>query len=148
MITYYDSDYDLLLCKCIYRLLFQLFCIYIYLDLHLHFSSSLYIPPHSLCSSGLFCALLLSSAISCTLLRPSWPFCALLHSSVLLYPLSHSAVLFHAHLPSSVLFCAVFYFSALFCTPPLARVDFEIKVKWIAHSIVHFDQWNKQISKM
>ena len=32
--------------------------------------------------------------------------------------------------------------------PPLARADFEIKVKRIAHSIVHFDQWNKLISKM
>ena len=31
---------------------------------------------------------------------------------------------------------------------PLARADFEIKVKRIAHSIVHFDQWNKLISKM
>ena len=28
---------------------------------------------------------------------------------------------------------------------PLARADFEIKVKRIAHSIVHFDQWNKLI---
>ena len=33
-------------------------------------------------------------------------------------------------------------------TAPLARADFEIKVKRIAHSIVHFDQWNKLISKM
>ena len=31
---------------------------------------------------------------------------------------------------------------------PLAPADFEIKVKRIAHSIVHFDQWNKLISKM
>ena len=30
----------------------------------------------------------------------------------------------------------------------LAWADFEIKVKRIAHSIVHFDQWNKLISKM
>ena len=30
----------------------------------------------------------------------------------------------------------------------LAWVDFRIKVKQIAHSIVHFDQWNKLISKM
>ena len=30
----------------------------------------------------------------------------------------------------------------------LAWVDFEIKVKQIVHSIVHFDQWNKLISKM
>ena len=29
---------------------------------------------------------------------------------------------------------------------PLAPADFEIKVKRIAHSIVHFDQWNKLIS--
>ena len=31
---------------------------------------------------------------------------------------------------------------------PLAWAAFEIKVKRIAHSIVHFDQWNKLISKM
>ena len=31
---------------------------------------------------------------------------------------------------------------------PLAPADFEIKVKRIAHSIVHFDQRNKLISKM
>ena len=30
----------------------------------------------------------------------------------------------------------------------LAWADFRIKVKRIAHSIVHFDQWNKLISKM
>ena len=30
----------------------------------------------------------------------------------------------------------------------LAWPDFKIKVKQIAHSIVHFDQWNKLISKM
>ena len=32
--------------------------------------------------------------------------------------------------------------------PPLAWAGFKIKVKRIAHSIVHFDQWNKLISKM
>ena len=32
--------------------------------------------------------------------------------------------------------------------PHLAWVDFKIKVKRIAHSIVHFDQWKKLISKM
>ena len=30
----------------------------------------------------------------------------------------------------------------------LAWAEFRIKVKRIAHSIVHFDQWNKLISKM
>ena len=35
-----------------------------------------------------------------------------------------------------------------FCKPHLAWADFRIKVKRIAHSIVHFDQWNKLISKM
>ena len=30
----------------------------------------------------------------------------------------------------------------------LARADFKIKVKQIAHSTVHFDQWNPLISKM
>ena len=34
------------------------------------------------------------------------------------------------------------------CISHLAWVDFRIKVKGIAHSIVHFDQWNKLISKM
>ena len=34
------------------------------------------------------------------------------------------------------------------CYPHLAWADFEIKVKQIAHSIVHFDHWNKLISKM
>ena len=33
-------------------------------------------------------------------------------------------------------------------SPHLAWADFKIKVKRIAHSIVHFDQWNKLISKM
>ena len=33
-------------------------------------------------------------------------------------------------------------------SPPLAPADFEIKVERIAHSIVHFDQRNKLISKM
>ena len=32
--------------------------------------------------------------------------------------------------------------------PHLAWADFEIKVEQIAQSIVHFDQWNKLISKM
>ena len=34
------------------------------------------------------------------------------------------------------------------CVSHLAWADFKIKVKQIAHSIVHFDQWNKLISKM
>ena len=32
--------------------------------------------------------------------------------------------------------------------PHLAWADFKIKVKQIAHSTVHFDQWNLLISKM
>ena len=76
------------------------------------------------------------------LFHPIW----LINFSKISNLLVYSIVLFHSILES----IENIYFVCFVLLPisHLAWADFRIKVKRIAHSIVHFDQWNKLISKM
>ena len=64
------------------------------------------------------------------------------------YELIHCAILVSSEWNFCYVVCENLHNLNEGASSPLAPADFEIKVKRIAHSIVHFDQRNKLISKM